>query len=102
MKYSIHIATGFVVALAFAGQASASAFEERMNSCLDRFANAHDAALVVLQCTAGNGKLSDCKVAESNGTSKGFDKAAMCVADALPMGSKVGDIKIPIRFAGDS
>jgi len=73
-----------------------------MDTCLNRFANTHDAALVVIQCTAGGGKLSACKVVESNGSAKGFDKAAICVADALPMGSKEGDIKIPIRFAGDS
>ena len=59
-----------------------------------------DAALVVLECTAGGGKLTDCKVVQSDGSAKGFDKAAMCVADALPIGSKTGDIKVPIRFPG--
>ena len=49
--------------------------------------------------TAAGGKLADCKVVESNG-SKGFEKAAMCVADALPIGTKTGDIKVPIRFPG--
>lgn len=103
MKYSIHLAAGTVAAFVFVGQASAAgSFQDQMDSCLSRFANTHDAALVVVECTAGAGKLSDCKVVESNGSAKGFDKAAMCVADALPMGSKTGAIKVPIRFPGDS
>ena len=100
MKYSIRIAAGMVGALLLAGQASAAgSFQEHMDDCLSRYANAHDQALVVLECTAQDGKLSACKVVESNGP-KAFEKAAMCVADALPIGTKVGDIKVPIRFPG--
>ena len=99
MKYSIRLAAGIVGALALAGSASAASFQDQMDSCLSKYANPHDQALVVLQCTAAGGKLADCKVVENN-ASKGFEKAAMCVADALPIGSKTGDIKVPIRFPG--
>lgn len=102
MKYSIHVAAGLLTAFALAGQATAGSFQDQMDDCLSRFANTHDSAMVMIQCTAGGGKLSDCKIVESNGTAKGFDKAALCVASSLPMGSKTGDIKIPIRFPGDS
>ncbi len=54
----------------------------------------------MLQCTAADGKLSNCTVVENNAKAKGFDQAAICVAQALPMGAKTGDIKVPIRFAG--
>lgn len=100
MKYSIRLAAGIVAFAALAGSASAASFQDAMDSCLSKYANPHDAALVVLECTAGGGKLSDCKVVQSDGSAKGFDKAAMCVADALPIGSKTGDIKVPIRFPG--
>lgn len=100
MKYSIRLAAGIIAFASVAGTASAGSFQDAMDSCLSRYANAHDSALVVLECTAGGGKLSACKVVQSDGSSKGFDKAAMCVADALPIGSKVGDIKVPIRFPG--
>ena len=95
------ILLGFVASLAVAGSASAASdFQARVDSCLERHANTHDAASVTLQCTAGGGKLTDCKVVDNSMPGKGFDKAAMCVAEALPMGSKTGDIKIPVRFTG--
>ena len=65
-------------------------------------ANTHDAASVTLQCTAGGGKLSDCKVVDNTAPGRGFDKAAMCVAESLPMGAKTGDIKIPVKFTGSN
>ena len=99
MKYSIRLAAGIVGAMALAGSASAASFQDQMDSCLQKYANPHDQALVVLQCTAAGGKLTNCTVAENN-ASKGFEKAALCVADALPIGSKTGDIKVPIRFPG--
>ena len=92
---------GFVVSMAMAGSASAaSGFQEKVDQCLERHANTRDAASVTLQCTASGGKLTDCKVVENSMPGKGFDKAAICVADSLPMGSKTGDIKIPVRFTG--
>jgi hypothetical protein len=100
MKYSLPIAGGIFGSLILAGSACAASFQESMDSCLSRYANPRDAASVMLECNADNGKLSDCKVVESKAPSKGFEKAAMCVAEALPMGSKTGTIKVPIRFAG--
>ena len=67
---------------------------------LFRSANTHDAATVTLQCTAAGGKLSECKVVDNTTPGKGFDKAALCVADSLPMGTKSGSVKVPIRFSG--
>jgi hypothetical protein len=99
MKYSIRLAAGIVGALAMAGTASAESFQEHMDSCLQRYANAHDQALVTLQCTAAAGKLSNCQVVDNSGP-KSFEKAAQCVAEALPIGAKTGDIKVPIRFPG--
>lgn len=54
----------------------------------------------MLECTADGGKLTGCKVLENSVPGKGFDKAALCVADALPMGSKTGTVKVPMRFPG--
>ncbi len=75
-------------------------FQERMEHCLTTFANPADPATVQLQCTASNGKLADCKVTQAVPADKGFEKAAICVADYLPMGSKSGAIVVPIRFPG--
>jgi len=83
---------------AFAG----SGFQDHVDQCLERHANVHDAASVTLQCTAQGGKLSDCKVLENSAPGRGFDKAALCVAETLPMGAKVGEIKIPVRFTGQN
>jgi hypothetical protein len=79
---------------------AASAFQDHVDHCLDKFANTRDSASVMLQCSAGDGKLSDCKVVENSAPGRGFDKAALCVAEKLPMGAKTGDIKVPVRFAG--
>ena len=83
---------------AFAG----SAFQDRVDQCLERHANTHDTASVTLQCTAQGGKLSECKVVENSAPGRGFDKAALCVAESLPMGANVGEIKIPVRFTGQN
>ena len=50
--------------------------------------------------TADAGKLSDCKVVDNSAAGKGFDKAAMCIAEKLPMGAKTGTVKVPFRFPG--
>jgi len=99
MKNILKIAGGFALALAFAGPASAD-FAESMGKCLTKNANTRDAAMVMLECTADGGKLTGCKVLENSVPGKGFDKAALCVADALPMGSKTGTVKVPMRFPG--
>ena len=101
MKYYLRLAGGMVASLVLVGtSAHAASFQDHMDSCIEKFANAHDSALVMLECTAADGKLSGCKVLDNSAGGKGFDKAALCVAEALPMGTKVGDIKVPIRFAG--
>lgn len=69
-----------------------------MADCVSKFANPKLGATVMLECTAGGGKLSDCKVLEAPSPTNGFDKAAMCVAEVLPVGSKTGAIKVPVKF----
>jgi len=71
-----------------------------MGRCLQQFANTRDAAQVMLECNAADGKLSDCKVVDNSAGGKGFDKAAMCIAEKLPMGAKTGTVKVPFRFPG--
>ncbi len=101
MKNKFSVILGVVASFGFVGVANAgSAFQDRVDQCLERHANTHDAASVTLQCTASGGKLNDCKVVDNSSPGKGFDKAAMCVAESLPMGAKTGDIKIPVRFTG--
>ena len=100
MKNILKFAGGCALALAFAGQASAGDFADSMSKCLTKNANTRDAAMVMLECTADGGKLTGCKVVDNNAPGKVFDKAALCVADALPMGSKTGVVKVPMRFPG--
>jgi hypothetical protein len=100
MKNSVRIAACFA-ALAFCNTAFAGDYQSQVDHCLNQFANTHDQASVMLECDAQSGKLTNCKVVENNG-SQGFAKAAMCVAEFLPMGSKTGAVKVPVRFAGDA
>ena len=80
----------------------AGSLQDTFNSCVSKFANQKDSVSIMLQCTAGGGKLSDCSVLDAPTPSKGFDKAALCVAEALPIGSMTGSQKVPIRFQGNS
>ena len=100
MNKFIAIIGGAALSLSLAGASSAGSFEESMSKCLTKHANTRDAAVVMLECNADGGKLSGCKVLEDSKAGKGFDKAALCVADALPMGSKTGVVKVPMRFPG--
>jgi hypothetical protein len=100
MKKLIAISGGILFSVAFAGAASAGVFEEKMGSCLAKHANVKDSAAVVLECTAAGGKLSGCTVVSNSAGGKGFDKAALCVAEVLPIGSKTGVVKVPVRFPG--
>jgi hypothetical protein len=101
MKIKSATAAGMFLALtAAAGSAAAGSFDENMAKCLDKFANAHDTAVVLLECTVAGVKASNCKVLEIDQANKGFDKAAVCVAEALPLGARTGQIKIPVRFPG--
>lgn len=100
MKNVIAVMGGISLSLVLASATSAASFEESMSRCLSKNANTRDAATVMLDCTAEGGKLSNCKVASETAPGKGFDKAALCVADVLPIGSKTGAVKVPMRFPG--
>ncbi len=101
MKNSIAIIGGVLGSFLIAGASLADgSFADHMSSCVDKYASASDSANVVLECSAAGGKLTDCKVVENSAPSKGFDKAAMCVAEFLPIGSKTGTIRVPLKFTG--
>jgi hypothetical protein len=93
-----------IAALGMLATASASSagsnLQGEMTRCLNKHANVTQAAKVTLECTAAGGKLSGCKVVDSEAPSKGFEAAAICVAAALPMGDKSGVIRVPLRFTG--
>ncbi|MDR3526591.1 MAG: hypothetical protein P4L57_04870 [Rhizomicrobium sp.] len=93
---SVLAAVATVSAISMA--ASAGSFAEAFTKCVDKFANPKTEATVMLECNAADGKVSDCKVVENSTMVPGFDKAALCVADALPIGSKTGSIRVPLKF----
>jgi hypothetical protein len=100
MKKVIALMGGVSLSLILAGATSAASFEDSMSRCLSKNANTRDAATVMLDCTADGGKLSGCKVLSESTPGKGFDKAALCVAEVLPIGSRTGQVKVPLRFPG--
>jgi hypothetical protein len=100
MQKAVSLFSGVVLSFALAGAANAASFQESMAKCLVKNANTKDAATVMLQCTATGGKVAGCTVLSDSAPGKGFDKAALCVAQAMPMGDKTGDVKIPMRFPG--
>ncbi len=100
MKKVIAVIGGVGLSLALASATAAASFEESMSRCLSKNANARDEATVMLDCNADGGKLTACKVLSDSAPGKGFDKAALCVAEALPIGSKTGEVKVPMRFPG--
>jgi hypothetical protein len=100
MKFQIAMIAGAVATLGFASTSMAGGgFEDAMDGCISKFANTRDAAQVMLECNASGGKLSGCKVVSDSAAGKGFDKAAICVAEKLPM-AKEGAVKVPFRFPG--
>jgi len=100
MKYPAFIAAGLLAAVSLAGPASAANLQAQMESCLTKHANTRQAASITLECTADAGKLTACKVVQSQAPAPGFEKAAMCVAEVLPMAGKTGTVRVPIRFPG--
>jgi hypothetical protein len=100
MKNVIGLVSGVGLSLVLTSAATAASFEDSMSRCLSRNANTRDAATVMLDCNAEAGKLSGCKVVSDTAPGKGFDKAALCVAEVLPMGAKTGQVKVPLRFPG--
>ena len=100
MKNLIAFGSAALLGVSLASSSAAGVFEEKMGMCLSRHANMKDSAAVVLECSAAAGKLSGCKVLSNSAGGKGFDKAALCVAEVLPVGSKTGVVKVPVRFPG--
>ncbi len=98
MKKSIAFAAGTVGSVFLAGSALAEGFQQHVTACVEKFADPNVTASVMLECTAGGGKLSACKVVDNSAGGKGFDKAAICLADFLPMGSKTGTVRVPLKF----
>jgi hypothetical protein len=96
------VLTAAAVAMTFSAAASAAGLTEQFTACATKFANPKLSATVMLECNAAEGKLSDCKVLEAPTPANGFDKAAMCVAEALPIGSRTGAIKVPVKFSPQS
>jgi hypothetical protein len=100
-KKSIAVVGGVFSSFVLAGSSMADgAFQSHMADCVDKFASASESASVMLECNAGGGKLSDCKVVENSNPSKGFDKAALCVVAYLPIGGKTGTVRVPFKFQG--
>jgi len=102
MKKSLAIIGGIAASLLLTGNVLAEGFQTHVTECVERFADPNMAASVTLECMAGGGKLSDCKVVNTTVTGKGFDKAAICIADFLPMGSKTGSVRVPLKFQAAS
>jgi len=92
------VVSGMVAIVALTAAGTAGSLAEQFSACAAKFADTKTAASVMLECTAGDGKLSACKVLEAPTPAGGFDKAAMCVAEVLPIGSKTGPVKVPVKF----
>ncbi len=100
MTVSIRRVIAFsIAAFAFSVLPSHADFAKDFTACVDKFAiNPKATADVRLTCNAVAGKLEDCKIKEAPSPANGFDKAAMCVAQILPVGSKTGEIDVPLKF----
>ena len=100
MKKFVAVMGGISLSFVLVSATAAASFEESMSRCLEKNANTKDSATVMLDCNADGGKLAACKVLSDSAPGKGFDKAALCVAESLPSGSKTGELKVPMRFPG--
>ncbi len=99
MKTSISLIAGLFVGVAASRGALADGnFQAHYTDCVDKFATTSSAASVTLECSAAAGKLGACKVVDNSAPGKGFDRAAVCVAAFLPMGTKTGMVRVPVRF----
>lgn len=98
LKKLVAFSVGVAGMLATTGSALAGDLSVQFAKCVSTYADPHRTVSVMLECTAAGGKLSDCKMTEGPSPAVGFDKAAMCVADILPIGDKTGTVKVPIRF----
>lgn len=100
MRFGLKLGFCVVVAAALAAPAVAGDLNDVFKKCLTQYGKSTKDATVTLECVAADGKVSGCKIVEAPSPADGFDKAALCVADALPIGSKTGTIKFPIKFTG--
>lgn len=91
-------AAAFVMATS---AASAVDLADVFHKCVSTYAQSTKDATVTLECVAADGKVSNCKVVDGPNPRAGFDKAALCVADSLPIGGKTGTITFPIKFQGN-
>ncbi len=98
MKTLNVVMTAAAAVFALSTASMAGGLADQFAACAAKFANPKASAMVMLECNAGDGKLSDCKVLEAPTPANGFDKAAMCVAQVLPIGSRTGAIKVPVKF----
>lgn len=98
MRKMLILAAALAGATLSAGGVQAAGLAEAYSTCVSKFASSKQTANVMLSCTAADGKLTECKVLEAPNPANGFDKAALCVAEAIPVGSKTGTIKVPILF----
>ncbi len=96
----VRLVTVVISAATFVGPAFAASLNDQFTNCVTKFANSKQSVSVMLDCNAADGKLSDCKVTDAPSPENGFDRAALCVAALLPIGSKTGRVKVPIRFQG--
>lgn len=96
-KYATVFA-GIFGLVAMTASVSAASLSAEFSSCVEKFANHNTTVTVMLECNANDGKLSDCKVVDDPQSSQGFDKAALCVANVLPIGHRTGKLKVPILF----
>lgn len=87
-----------MIAAAFTTPSFAGTFADEFSKCVTKYARSTQAATVTLECVAAGGKVSDCKVTEAPVPRNGFDNAALCVAEYLPIGTKTGPITFPIKF----
>lgn len=78
--------------------AAAGDLTEVFHKCVTTYATSTQGATVTLECVAADGKVSNCKVTDGPTPRAGFDRAALCVAAALPIGNKTGTITFPIKF----
>ena len=92
------IVTAAAAVVAFSAAGSAASLAEQFANCATKYANPKLGATIMLECNAADGKLNDCKVLEAPTPANGFDKAAMCVAEVLPIGARTGSIKVPVKF----
>lgn len=98
MGKMINFVAGSVTVLGLSAVAFGGSLSEQYTSCVAKHADPKVGASVMLECVAAEGKLTNCKVLEAPTPSNGFDKAAICVAEVIPVGTKTGAIKVPLKF----